>query len=256
MKMKQKIKLAKKRLLEMHYASNIGHIGGNLSAFDAMMTLHHEVMSPEDTFILSKGHAAGALYITLWSLGRLSDDDLKTFHTDGTKLAGHPMAGWIPEIPVVTGSLGHGFSIAVGIALGRMLTNTPGHIYCLTSDGEWQEGSNWEALIFFAHHKLPNLTLLVDCNGLQGFGTTKEIASMSASTLQDKISAFNLNVVQIDGHDTDEIKLAIENSKGNVVILNTIKGAGVSFMENKMEWHYLPLNEPLFQQAMMEVENT
>src|SRR3990167_8783587 len=173
---KHKIRIAKKRLLEMHFTKHIGHIGGNLSALDALMVLHHEIMAPEDVFILSKGHAAGALYITLWSKGRLTDQDLNTFHGDHTRLAGHPIPGLVPEIPIVTGSLGHGFSVALGLALGRQLENKPGHVYCLTSDGEWQEGSTWEALIFFAHRKLPNLTVLIDVNGLQGFGTTKNVA--------------------------------------------------------------------------------
>src|SRR3990167_2739492 len=133
---KQKIVLAKKRLLKMHYASKVGHIGGNLSSLDCLMVLHHDLMVKEDLFILSKGHAAGALYITLWSIGRLTDDDLKTFHADNTNLPGHPTSGFLPEIPVSTGSLGHGLSVALGVALGRRLSNTPGHVYCLTSDGE------------------------------------------------------------------------------------------------------------------------
>lgn len=249
----KKIQRAKKRLLEMHYARKVGHIGGNLSVLDSMMVLHHDLMKPEDRFVLSKGHSAGALYITLWSIGRLSDEDLNTFHADNTTLAGHPMTNWMPEIPFSTGSLGHGFSLAAGLALGRQLTNTPGHVYCITSDGEWQEGSNWEALIFFAHHKLTNLTLLIDFNGLQGFGTTHEVASMSA--LAEKITAFNIKVVQVDGHNPEMIKIAIQETPGGVVILNTIKGSGVSFMENRMEWHYLPMNTEQYQQAIIEVDN-
>ncbi len=250
----QKIRVAKMRLLEMHYLQKACHIGGNLSALDAMMVLHHEVMTPADCFILSKGHSVGALYITLWSLGRLTDDDLKTFHADNTKLAGHPIAGWLPEIPVATGSLGHGFSLALGIALGRQLTNTPGHVYCLTSDGEWQEGSMWEALIFFAHHQLTNLTVLIDCNGLQGLGTTTEVASLS--TLADKIAAFNVTVKQVNGHQPNAIKAALQNDQGSVVILDTVKGAGVSFMENRMEWHYLSLSEEQLKQAIIEIQNS
>lgn len=250
---KHKIQVAKKRLLEMHYHKKVGHIGGNLSALDTLMVLHHEIMSPEDKFILSKGHSAGALYIALWSIGRLSDNDLKTFHADNTKLAGHPMSGWLPEIPVGTGSLGHGVSLAAGIALGRKLANMPGHIYCLTSDGEWQEGSNWEALIFFAHQKLSNMTILIDCNGLQGFGNTHEVASMS--DLHTKIASFNVNLVQVDGHNPEAINNAIQKNPGSVIMLNTVKGAGISFMENRMEWHYLPLNEKQFEQALSELDN-
>lgn len=247
-----KIRIAKKRLLQMHFEKKMGHIGGNLSALDAMMTLHHEVMQTEDKFILSKGHSAGALYITLWSLGRLTEEDLKTFHGEGTKLPGHPVPGWLSEIPVATGSLGHGFPVALGIALGWRLSHKPGHIYCLMSDGEWQEGSNWEALIFFAHHRLPNLTVLVDCNRLQGFGTTQEVASMSQ--LQEKLAAFNLKIISVEGHAPSQIKKALDNTKGGIVMLNTVKGAGISFMENRMEWHYLPMNQAQYDQALLEVE--
>lgn len=248
---RHKIKDAKQRLLQMHFESKVGHIGGNLSALDAMMVLHHEIMQPEDTFILSKGHSAGALYITLWSKGRISDEELKTFHKDGTKLAGHPVPGWIPEIPVATGSLGHGLPVAVGIALGRKLAGQAGHIYCLTSDGEWQEGSNWEALIFIAHHHLSNLTILVDNNGLQGFGSTKEVASMD--NLFDKMAAFNIKITQANGHSPEEIKQALHKIPAGVVILNTIKGSGVSFMEDRMEWHYLPLKDSQFELALTEI---
>ena len=125
-----------------------------------MLVLHHNVMRPDDVFILAKGHSAGALYLTLWSLGRLTDEDLKTFHRDGTFLAGHPVAGWSPDIPFATGSLGHGLPDAAGMALGYKLQSEPREVFCLTSDGEWQEGSNWEALIFAIHRKLTNLCLL------------------------------------------------------------------------------------------------
>lgn len=250
---KEKIRVAKKRLLEMHFSKKMGHIGGNLSALDAMMVLHHEIMEPEDKFILSKGHSAGALYVVLWSINRLSDADLLTFHSDNTKLAGHPVSGWLPEIPTITGSLGHGFPVGLGMALGSQLIKKSGHIYCLMSDGEWQEGSNWEALIFFSHRKLPNLTLLIDVNGLQGFGSTREIASMD--TLHERLSAFNIDVIQINGHDPSQIKAALQNGKGKIIILNTVKGAGVSFMENRMEWHYLPLSESQFHQAIREIDN-
>lgn len=248
------LRVAKKRLLEMHYRSKVGHLGGNLSALDAMMVLHHQIMSPQDMFILSKGHAAGALYITLWSLGRLSDSDLKTFHENGTTLAGHPVVGWLPEIPIATGSLGHGLPVSIGIALGRSLSNQPGHVFCLTSDGEWQEGSNWEALIFLAHRKLTNITVLIDVNGLQGFGTTDEVASMSA--LYNKLASFGLNIIQIDGHNPAIIKAAIEANPGGILLLNTKKGAGISFMENRMEWHYLSLNENQFNQAITEIDHS
>ena len=150
----QKIQQSKKRLLQMHFESGVGHIGGNLSCLDSLMVLHHKIMNKDDLFVLSKGHAAGALYVTLWSLGRLSDDELKLFHKDHTKLSGHPAPGWLKDIPFATGSLGHGFSLAAGLALSKKIKGEPGRVFCVTSDGEWEEGSNWEALIFSVHQKL------------------------------------------------------------------------------------------------------
>jgi transketolase len=246
------IRRARLRLLQMHYESGVGHIGGNLSALDLMVSLHHQVMAPEDGFVLSKGHAAGALYVTLWSLGRLGDDDLKQFHKDGTRLSGHPPTRGIPDIPFATGSLGHGLSLAAGLALGKMLRGHSGRIYCLTSDGEWNEGSCWEALIFVRHHRLDNLTLIVDANGLQGFGSTREVADLEPLT--NKFRAFGLETLEIDGHDPAAIVKTLQPGLGpRVVVARTVKGRGVSFMENKMEWHYLPLTEPLYRQAIEEV---
>ncbi len=247
-------KRAYKRLLEMHFHAGVGHLGGNLSALDAMLVLHHEVMGPNDHFVLAKGHAAGALYITLWSLGELSDDDLKTFHRDGTLLAGHPVSGWSKRIPFATGSLGHGLPDAAGMALGYRLQSRPGRIFCLTSDGEWQEGSNWEALIFATHQKLANLTILVDQNRLQGFGTTRAVASMDP--IEEKFAGFDIEVVSIAGHDPAEIQsaLAVQGRGPRVVVLQTTKGHGVSFMENALEWHYLPLNAELYRIALQDID--
>jgi transketolase len=243
---------ARRRLLQMHFESHIGHLGGNLSALDALLTLHHRVMNPEDSFILSKGHAAGALYITLWSLGLLAEEDLKTFHADGTLLAGHPVPGWNEHIPFATGSLGHGFPVALGMALARHVNGEAGHVYCLTSDGEWQEGVMWEALIFWAHRKLRNITLFVDLNGLQGFGSTREIASMQ--DLGKRVESFGIPVVEVEGHDHEAIAAAARANPGAVILLRTVKGKGVSFMENRMEWHYLPLSGEQYAAALRELE--
>lgn len=246
---------ARKRLLQMHYESGVGHIGGNLSALDAMMLVFHERMESDDRFILSKGHAAGALYITLWSAGRLADDDLKQFHKDDTLLAGHPPASGIDDISFATGSLGHGLSLAAGTALAYRLQNKKSRVYCLTSDGEWQEGSTWEALIFACHHRLDNLTVLIDHNELQGFGTTAEVASMSP--LWDKLGGFDAQVTCVDGHDLDAIRDALNApaDRLRIIVLKTTKGRGVSFMEHRMEWHYLPLKHEQYQQAIREIES-
>ncbi len=257
LKITQKIiTTAKKRLLKMHYESGVGHIGGNLSCLDAMLLILHEYVGKDDRFILSKGHSAGALYISLWSLGKLSEKSLTTFHKDQTLLGGHPPASGIEDILFATGSLGHGLSLAAGTALGLRLKGQSGHVFCLTSDGEWQEGSTWEAIIFAAHQRLNNLTILVDHNNLQGFGTTNDIASMSP--LAEKLAGFDLDIQCVNGHDLDEIRTAIDQmpkNKCRIIILQTIKGHGVSFMEHKMEWHYLPLKEAQFLQAISEVES-
>ena len=244
---------AKTRLLQMHFESGVGHIGGNLSSLDILMTLYHNVMQPEDAFVLSKGHSAGALYITLWSLGILSDEELKKFHKDATRLSGHPPAKGIPEILFATGSLGHGLSLAAGLALGKKLKSQTGRVYCLLSDGEWNEGSNWEALIFAAHQQLTNLTFIVDANGLQGFGTTREVANIDP--LAEKFRSFGVATTEVDGHDLASLTEALQQqaSTPQAIVAHTVKGHGVSFMENKMEWHYLPLSEPQYQQAILEV---
>lgn len=250
----EQIRKARLRLLKMHYESGVGHIGGNLSALDILMHLHHKVMTADDVFVLSKGHAAGALYVTLWSRGRLSDGDLEKFHKDGTKLAGHPAPNWMPEIRFATGSLGHGLPLAAGVALGKKLRGRGGRVYCLMSDGEWDEGSNWEALIFAVHHALDNLTLIVDRNGLQGFGSTQEVADLGS--LKEKFGAFQLNAEEIDGNSPGDLAAVFSRKSSGLrgIIARTRKGRGVSFMENKMEWHYLPMTPAQYRQAAAEVE--
>jgi transketolase len=248
---------ARTRLLRMHYEAGTGHIGGNLSALDILLTLHHVVMSPADAFILSKGHAAGALYVTLWTCGRLTDDELTTFHRDGTRLSGHPPASGLPDVLFATGSLGHGVGLANGLALAKSLRGEAGRVYCVTSDGEWNEGSCWESLIFARHHALP-LTLVVDENGLQGFGTTKEVADLAP--LAEKFEAFGVPTTTADGHDHDALAdalgraLAGGDAGPRVVIARTRKGCGVSFLENRMDSHYRPLTSDEYAAALAEVD--
>lgn len=243
----------KLRLLKMHYDSNCGHIGGNFSCIDALMTLHHLVMNPGDRFILSKGHSAGALYVTLWSLGKLKDSDLNTFSKDNTLLPGHPSGAGIPDLLFSTGSLGHGPSLAAGLALAARHQKTDRQIYCLCSDGEWQEGSCWEALAFAVHHQLGNLTILIDQNGLQGFGKTEKI--VSCSDLTPRISSFGAYVQNINGHHCLDIKNSLINKsteKPNVLILDTVKGKGLHF-EGEMESHYLPLSKDQYNIACEKI---
>jgi transketolase len=245
----------KLRLLQMHYESGVGHIGGNLSCLDILMALYHDVLGSLDKFVLSKGHSAGALYVTLWSLGLLSDDDLKTFHKDGTRLSGHPPVQGISEIAFATGSLGHGLGLSAGLALAKKLKGEKGRVFCLTSDGEWNEGSNWESLIFSRQHRL-NLTLIVDLNGLQGFGRTCEIADLEP--LADKFRAFRLSTVVVDGHEVEDVMAALRQVGDGpiVVVAKTKKGQGVSFMEGLFEWHYLPLSQESYQQAIEQLTSS
>lgn len=247
------IQRSRLRLLRMHYESQVGHIGGNLSALDLLVCLHSAILGPDDHFLLSKGHAAGALYVALWASGRLSDDDLNQFHRDGTLLSAHPPPFGIPGVLFATGSLGHGIGLGAGLALARKLKGLPGHVYVLTSDGEWNEGSSWEAIIFAQHQQLSNLTVIVDQNGLQGFGSTREVADLAP--LEDKFRAFGLETAQIDGHDPAAIMsiLAERGPKLRAIVARTRKGCGVSFMEGKMEWHYLPIDAEQYRQAVHEI---
>jgi len=253
---KQIIIKARLRLLKMHYKARIGHLGGNLSAIDALVYLHSCVLGSDDVFVLSKGHAAGALYIALWACGKLDEESLHLFHQDGSKMAGHPVSGWHEGIPFSTGSLGHGVGLAAGRAMAKSLSSAPGHVYCMTSDGEWEEGSNWEALIFIAHQQITNLTLLIDANGLQGFGATSDIASLEP--LAQKLATFKVDIHEIDGHDPTALQSALDapSSRPKIIILRTVKGSGVSFMENRMDWHYLPMSEEQFRQAVCEIEQS
>jgi transketolase len=245
---------ARLRLLRMHFESGVGHIGGNLSCLDMLLCLYHYILGPDDLFLLSKGHSAGALYITLWTLGRLAETDLLEFHRDGTRLSGHPPMEGIPDIVFGTGSLGHGLGLCAGLALGKRLTGQPGRVFCLMSDGEWNEGSCWEALIFIRHRNLSNLTMLIDLNGLQGFGTTREVADLKP--LADKLQAFGIEVREIDGHDPEAIQEAfcLDTAGPTAIVARTRKGCGISYMENRLEWHYLPLSHELYLQAVEEIE--
>jgi transketolase len=256
---------ARRRMLRMYYESSSGHIGGSLSCLDALMLLFHAVLTPQDRFILSKGHAAGALYVALWSVGLLSDEDLSTFSLDNTLLPGHPSGSGIPGMLFPTGSLGHGMSLASGLALAAKHKENDCGVFCLCSDGEWQEGSCWEALIFAVHQELDNLTVLIDQNGLQAFGTTDDVASMS--DLESKIIAFSpSSVTSVDGHDLSAIHAALSTAilrdekqryepssrvsdsreprfRGpRFILLRTKKGKGTCF-ENDLASHYLPLTK-------------
>lgn len=249
------LRKTKRRLLQLHYDGHCGHLGGNFSCIDALMVLHHMVMTPNDRFILSKGHSAGALYATLWSLGKLTDADLTTFAQDDSLLPGHPSGNGIPGLLFSTGSLGHGPSLAAGLAIAARHSRSARRVFCMCSDGEWQEGSCWEALSFAVHQRLDQLHILIDQNRWQGFGRTADV--ISCEDLAPRVASFGACVRTVDGHDPQAIAaalMAVAPGQPTVVLLETVKGRGLHF-ENQLESHYLPLTETQLRQALSNLES-
>lgn len=251
---------ARERFLKMHYRAKSGHIGSGLSCLDILVYLYGSWLGRADKFILSKGHGASALYATLAHFGHLSEKQLETYYQDGTLLAAHPVPHAIPVIPAATGSLGHGLPIANGLAFGALkLRRQPDRVVCLLSDGECNEGSIWEAALFAQHHGLKNLVVIVDSNGLQGFGRTEDVIRMEP--MQEKWKAFGFETRVVDGHSFEDLHRTLAEIEASAssqrkpvcLIARTTKGKGVSFMENKLEWHYLPMNEEQFQAALAEL---
>jgi transketolase len=235
----------KKRFLLMYKNANAGHIGSSLSCADIVTFLFFNWMQEADEFILSKGHAAACLYSILAEKGMISEAEIETFYKNNTYLAAHPPAGKINKISFATGSLGHGLSLAAGFGIAKTLKNNSEKVFCLTSDGELNEGSTWEAAQFIHHHHLKNVVWLIDKNNFQGFGSTKDV--MNSLSLKDKCSAFGFHVVEADGHDFVSLANAKEAvltaNKPSVIICNTIKGKGWQGLENTLDCHYLPFKE-------------
>lgn len=256
----------RQNVIKMVYEAQSGHIGGSLSACDIMTVLFNKCMKhavngktssdyqSRDRFVLSKGHASPVYYSVLAQVGFIPKSELKTFRKFGARLQGHPSL-CCPGIEVASGSLGQGLSIACGIAMSLKLDENPARVYVLLGDGEMQEGSVWEALMQAAHRHLNNLTAIIDRNRLQIDGNTECV--MSLDNLPDKLKSFNWNVLEIDGHNIQEIYEAIEESKlsdkPTVIVANTIKGKGVSFMENNAGWHGKAPNKEDFEKAMLEL---
>lgn len=240
-------KEVRKDIIEMLYESKSGHPGGSLSCADIMTYLYFEKMNVNvenpkdenrDRFVLSKGHAAPALYAVLAEKGFFNKEELISLRKIGAMLQGHPDAKKIPGVDVSTGSLGQGISNAVGMALGLKHKKSNSKIYTLLGDGEVQEGLVWEAAMAAGHYKLDNLVAILDYNGLQIDG--KNEAVMSISPIDKKFESFGWNVVICDGHDYDDINRAFSeviSGKPTVIIAKTVKGKGVSFMENQAGWH-------------------
>lgn len=256
-------------IVEMTAAAGSGHPGGSLSAADIVATVYFGVMRhdparpdwPErDRFVLSKGHAAPVLYAALAEAGYLPVAELASLRKLGSRLQGHPDSTKLPGVEVSTGSLGQGLSISGGIALGlRLLGHSDSRVYCLLGDGELQEGSVWEAAMFAAHNRLDRLTAIVDANGLQIDGHVNEIVNVQP--IAEKFSAFGWETIPVDGHDIAALLGAFETAhaivgRPSVIVANTVKGSGVSFMEHKCEWHGIAPSAEQAEAALAELRGS
>lgn len=248
-KLQEIAKKARKNILEQVYSAKSGHPGGALSCVDILTVLYFNEMNinPEnpkmedrDRLVLSKGHASPALYAILAQRGFFPEEELKEFRKLGSKLQGHPDLNKLPGVDMSAGSLGQGLSAACGMALASKLKKQSNKIYCIVGDGEIQEGQIWEAAMTASHYKLDNLCLIVDNNNLQIDGKINDV--MSPYPIVEKLESFGFAVLKADGHNIENLLEVFENAKGIknqpvAIVANTVKGKGISFMEDKAEWH-------------------
>ena len=253
-------------IIESTHAAKSGHPGGSLSAADLFTYLYFKEMNvkPEepqwadrDRFVLSKGHTAPGLYTALALKGFFPEEELKTLRHIGSRLQGHPNMNETPGVDMSTGSLGQGVSAAAGMALAAKYQGKDCRVYTLLGDGEIQEGEVWEAMMFAHHYKLDNLCVIIDNNGLQIDGRVADV--MSPYPIADKLRAFGFGVAEIDGHDFDQMESAFaqaRSAKGTpfAIVMKTVKGKGVSFMENQAGWHGKAPNDEEYGQAMSELK--
>jgi transketolase len=248
--LEEKRNAVRKRVIKMYKKANAGHVGCSLSCLEMIVFVKFALMKPEDELILSKGHAAALLYSLLAENGILTEQDIETFYQNGTYLSAHPPVNKIKGIPFATGSLGHGLSIAAGLGLANKLKKKDKNIYCITSDGELNEGSTWEAALFISHHNLKSVVWFIDRNYLQGFGRTED--TLKLDPLDKKLESFGFQVAIADGHSFDSLKESIahfQNEKPLAIICNSIKGKDLT-LENTVDCHYLPLTETDFQKLI------
>lgn len=262
-------KIAKKvrrGILEQVYTAQSGHPGGSLSIADILTVLYFNEMNVDeknskwedrDRLVLSKGHCSPALYSCLANKGFFKEDELKSFRNIEGKLQGHPDMNKVPGVDMTTGSLGQGLSAANGMAIAGKIDNKDYRVYCVLGDGEIEEGQIWEAAMAANKYKLNNLCVIVDNNNLQIDGTIEEV--MSSYPIDEKFKSFGFQVINIDGHDIEEIMKAFEvarniKEKPTCIIAKTIKGKGISFMENQVGWHGKAPNEEQFRQAIEELK--
>ncbi len=256
---------ARMGVIESTHAAKCGHPGGSLGAVDVLTYLYFKEMNidparPEmpdrDRFVLSKGHNAPGLYAVLAQRGFFPVEDLKTLRQIGSYLQGHPNMLSVPGVDMSTGSLGQGISAAAGMALAAKHTGNPCRVYTLLGDGEIAEGEVWEALMFSGHYKLDNLCVIIDNNDLQIDGTIEEV--MNSHPIGEKVRAFRCEVVEIDGNDFDALEAAFAKFHANrgkpfCIIMKTVKGKGVSYMENNVSWHGKAPNDEEYRVAMDEL---
>lgn len=249
------------KILELAYKTGSGHshLGSCFSCIDILIQTHIFEMKREDKFILSKGHASLALYVVLNHLGKISDKRLESYFKEGTEFGIHTPSTMPDDIPIATGSLGHGLSFACGIAYGYKLKKSASNVHCLMSDGECNEGAVWEAAQFASAKKLNNLIALIDKNNIQAFGKTKEILGDGAAAAKWK--AFGFNVVVCDGHNLQELEkafkrirqLADKMNKPHIIIAKTVRGKGIKSLEDKVESNYLALTDESYKRAVEDI---
>lgn len=257
----------RKTILDMAYSGATVHIPCAFSIVEMTSVLYENFIDvgtgpndpARDYYVLSKGHGVMAAYACLKELGWLNEQDIKNYFKDGTKLKGLSDCH-VEGLEVTSGSLGHGLSVAVGIALGLKFKQSTKRVYCIVGDGESNEGAIWEALLFAAHWKLSNLTVIFDCNGYQAMGATEDV--MKLSSMKSKLSAFNFETREIDGHSVDQLKSTLDelnlltSHQPRAIVANTIKGKGISFMESQNNWHYTRLDEKTYKAALAELGYT
>lgn len=264
--MRRQANLIRRRSLTMVHTAGIGHPGGDFSSADLLSVLYFGVLRVDprnpyapgrDRFFMSKGHCSGALYAVLAAAGFIPVEQLDTYMAPLSDLNGHPDRNKVPGVEASTGALGHGLPIATGAALAALIQGAAWRSYVLTGDGELQEGSNWEAAMTAGHYGLDNLTLIIDRNGFQQGDATED--AMRLEPLAAKWRAFGWAVTEVDGHDHAQLlrtfqSLPLEPGKPNCVLMHTVKGKGVSFMENRVEWHHhVPTGDEL-RAALEELE--
>lgn len=249
----------RKNILHIAHLSGSPHVGSALSCTDILTTLYFEILNLEDyenrdLFLLSKAHSAMALYSTLHEKGYLTHEELEGYYQNNGTLPAHTDRNTNPYIEISAGSLGHGLPMALGMAHSLKLKKSNRKVFVLMGDGESQEGSVWEAAMLAPHLQLDNLTVFIDRNDLQGYGRASEI--LSYEPIDDKFKAFNWEVLRINGHDHEAIKeaVAFKTNKPKMIICDTIKGKDVSFMEDKLIWHYYVISDEIKAKALAELE--